>query len=430
MYKILIADDEPLVSIGMKTLLSHNNPAFDDLDITGTASNGQKAFDMIVQQRPDIVISDIKMPVMDGLELLEKCRQQFGHIPAFIMLTAFEEFEMARKAVSLQAVDYLVKIELNEENLASALTKAKAAVDEHRPETHPATSIDISEDFRQKFLLRLLTGAINERLIASEAEALDINLNYDRFIAVYCQTLPSAGNDNLESSSEKAKRLELTASCMEMARTIISRYLHCLFASVSADSFAMLFCFSCDDPVAEMTNNIMEAVQNAHSMVMNYFNTSLLFGIGSAVSSASGIHSGYEEAVTAARAADESCPVRIFSHIVGANRRSGKDRLISSIQDYVDHNMNGKLQLSEVAEVFGLSPAYLSVLFKKNMDTGFSEYVASRKIEKAKSLLLTTDMKIYEVADATGFESAFYFSKVFKKIEGVSPREFLQLKKG
>ena len=57
---------------------------------------------------------------------------------------------------------------------------------------------------------------------------------------------------------------------------------------------------------------------------------------------------------------------------------------------------------------------------------GFSEYITQMKISRARVMLLEQDMKIYEVADQLGFESAFYFSKVFKKVEGVSPREFVQ----
>ena len=79
-----------------------------------------------------------------------------------------------------------------------------------------------------------------------------------------------------------------------------------------------------------------------------------------------------------------------------------------------------------MAGVFGLSPNYLSILFKKNCGTGFSEYIAQAKINRAKALLMEQDMKIYEAADQLGFESAFYFSKVFKKVTGLSPREFIQ----
>ena len=76
--------------------------------------------------------------------------------------------------------------------------------------------------------------------------------------------------------------------------------------------------------------------------------------------------------------------------------------------------------------MFGLSPNYLSVLFKKTCGTGFSEYITQMKISRAKTMLLEQDLKVYEVADQLGFESAFYFSKVFKKVVGMSPREFAQ----
>ena len=173
---------------------------------------------------------------------------------------------------------------------------------------------------------------------------------------------------------------------------------------------------------------ITEALENARTMITSYFKTTITFGIGSAVSDPLDISVSFDEARTAQSQADNAQPIRLFSHIVGSNRRSGKDKLILTIQEYIDSNLNGKLQLNEVAEVFGLSPAYLSVLFKKSTETGFAEYVYTKKIDKAKEMLLSGDMKIYEVADALGFESAYYFSKVFKKVDGHSPREYIQSK--
>lgn len=70
------------------------------------------------------------------------------------------------------------------------------------------------------------------------------------------------------------------------------------------------------------------------------------------------------------------------------------------------------------------SPNYLSQLFGKYNDTGFNEYVNSCKIGESKKLLAEGNYKVYEIAETLGFESAFYFSKVFKKIEGVSPTEY------
>ena len=92
----------------------------------------------------------------------------------------------------------------------------------------------------------------------------------------------------------------------------------------------------------------------------------------------------------------------------------------------VDNYAPFPVHIPQVAAVFGLSPNYLSALFKKTCNVGFSEYITQGKVSRAKSLLLEQDMKIYEIAEQLGFESAFYFSKVFKKVEGISPREFVQ----
>ena len=127
-YKILIVDDEPLVQIGLKTMIDRDMP---DFEIAGTASNGRDAFRLIDELSPDIVISDIKMPLMSGLELLESSRKDYGPVPVFIMLTAYEDFKMARRALSSEAVDYLVKIELSTDNLRVALDRATHRIQEH-----------------------------------------------------------------------------------------------------------------------------------------------------------------------------------------------------------------------------------------------------------------------------------------------------------
>ena len=78
-----------------------------------------------------------------------------------------------------------------------------------------------------------------------------------------------------------------------------------------------------------------------------------------------------------------------------------------------------------MAEVFSISPNYLSVLFSKYNDVGFTDYINQSKIEAAKKMLSESDLKIYEVSDILGFESAFYFSRVFKKITGLAPRDYM-----
>ncbi len=214
-----------------------------------------------------------------------------------------------------------------------------------------------------------------------------------------------------------------------MAKEILSKYNNqCRVVSVDLRHFVVVFFFAEDTDVSTTMDEISDALENAGKMVAGYFKSAITFGIGSAVSKVTDISVSCDEAMTALSSSDEETPISRYDIIVGNNRRSGKDKLIQTIQEYIDDNLNGRVQLNEVAEAFGLSPAYLSVLFKKAMETGFSEYVYTKKIEKAKEMLLSGDMKIYEVADALGFESAYYFSKVFKKVDGHSPREYIRSK--
>lgn len=108
MYKVLIVDDEPLVQVGIKSML--NCQAL-GLEICGVAANGEAALGIIEASSPDIVICDIKMPIMSGLELIKICCERYGcHKPVFIFLTSYEEFSMAKEALTYQASDYLVKL--------------------------------------------------------------------------------------------------------------------------------------------------------------------------------------------------------------------------------------------------------------------------------------------------------------------------------
>ncbi len=125
MYRIILVDDEPLILAGIASLIT-----WEDFDCTivGKATNGPSAYDMILEEQPDIVITDIRMPVLNGLELIEKCQKQ-GCRFVFIVLTNLEDFQLARQAMVLGACEYLVKLNLTPEELSGALIRAKEIYD-------------------------------------------------------------------------------------------------------------------------------------------------------------------------------------------------------------------------------------------------------------------------------------------------------------
>ncbi len=530
MIKLLIVDDEPLVQIGIKSML---NWADLGIEVCGTAVNGANALQMIEEYSPELVITDIRMPIMNGLELIRTCRETYGKLPLFLVLTSYEEFQLVKEALSYQVVDYLVKLELDATSLKEAIDRALERLKELNA-TRAASSAGrpLLQVYHDKFFLRLLHNLFDqEEQFRLQAKDLGLDFTDSYYVTAHGEIYDIAGqNMNHE------QLMNLYSSTIQMIREILARHLSCHVISLDLKHFAVIFCFQTakdmDYPL------ILEAVSNARSMVHNYFNVWFSVGIGTAVDSPLRISSSYQEARMAFLATDADHPVirsdettleqyrnpfnislfrnditkafeefdtdvlyqtftdmmnlfatnplrylqavdgacnllyltrsllpegdetlsEIFSNYPNgchsiyqssnveqvlawmAVLRDGlcetlkqkkvtyKANVIHSVQKYIQAHIEEKLSLNDIAAVFGLSPNYLSVLFKKTCSIGFSEYISHMKINKAKSMLLEQNMKIYEVAEHLGFESAFYFSKVFKKVEGISPREYIQQK--
>lgn len=156
MIRVLLVDDEPLVLIGMQSMLNWSEQG---CELVGTARNGAEALEKIGTLHPDIVISDIRMPVMDGLQLAEKSHEVYGSLPVFIVLTSYEEFDYVRRCMGFGAVDYLVKIDLTTDTLCSALTRAKEAIEKENAVRTPSPAVNGSlESYRERFSSSFITA--------------------------------------------------------------------------------------------------------------------------------------------------------------------------------------------------------------------------------------------------------------------------------
>lgn len=147
MIKLLIVDDEPLVQAGIRSMVN-----WEDLNISivGIAANGAAAYEMIKKYEVEIVITDIKMPVMSGLELARKCVDSGMDVPVFIFLTGYEDFHYAKEALTVQAIDYLIKLELTPEALIQSLDRAIARLSELRYSSR-TPDLAINTIFREQF---------------------------------------------------------------------------------------------------------------------------------------------------------------------------------------------------------------------------------------------------------------------------------------
>jgi len=100
------------------------------------------------------------------------------------------------------------------------------------------------------------------------------------------------------------------------------------------------------------------------------------------------------------------------------------DKRIDIVKNYISNNYYKKLKIQDIADILNLSPVYTGALFKKYTGMSINEYINHIRINQAVSIMSSTNCTISETAYMCGFEDIFYFSRVFKKIKGVSPSVF------
>lgn len=535
MTKLMLVDDEPLVLVGLQSMLKWEDYG---IEIAGVARNGQQALEMIDALQPEIIITDIKMPVMDGLELLKASQEKFGRLPLFILLTSFEEFQFVKEAINRQAVDYLVKLELTEQSLVSAVRKALEELQALRqsqsqaPVPRAPSERYGMQQFYDRFFVRLFNNLFeDEEQFLAQRRELGVDFSFDAYAVCYCELL-----DLHTEGMNQEKLVNLYSSTTRMVWETVTKYMACHITSLDMRHFNITFCLSeQEEPIYQKV--LQNVLEKAAEVVYNYFSVRMVCAVGAKVTAPYHISESYYTARLCHPEADLDVPVVFFdqegvagdatvvydlsaykkdltqafeeldadtldetiTHIIESlqhnptrrlqamdaacnllfmclsqltdgeevvsqifegepegyksiyrqhtiseitawvdrlrdglvqtlrgRKRGYKDKVIGEIKDYIRANLDKRLSLNDVAAVFGFSPNYLSQLFAKQAECSFVEYITAEKIRAAKEMMQEGNSKIYEIAERLGFENAFYFSKVFKKVEGCSPREYIQ----
>lgn len=155
MYKIMIVDDEMLVRIGVKSLIDWQEMGF---EIVAEAGNGQSAFEKYVAFKPDIVITDIKMPKQDGLWLTQKIKE-YNPNTEIIFLTCYDDFTYAKQAIKLKVSDYILKAEMEEAELKAILLEKKKKLDASAGQAANNQNNKLILRKQQEYLLGLLLSS-------------------------------------------------------------------------------------------------------------------------------------------------------------------------------------------------------------------------------------------------------------------------------
>jgi two-component system response regulator YesN len=381
MWKVLIADDEPKIRRGLRTAIERLRA---DMKVVAEAEDGEAAFELVRKVKPDILMIDVRMPFLGGLQLIEKINAEKADC-IIIVVSGHDEFEYAQRALQLKVFEYVLK-PVPQEVLEGVLGRA-------------AESLDSSRNLpllREQFLRDWLRGRLSPLELSEQARFFEVQASGPVALAlihVVDRAVATA------PSEERERRLALYA-----VRSAAEE----LFAGLSP---LWVFSDERDDIVVLCAcaggKAWVEAASRLESRVVPSLCQALIVVQATVPDAGLGVPEAYE--ALSAEVAER-----------GSHRA-----LVATAQRYIDaHFGQASLDLEEVASAARISPGYLSRLLK--LETGFSfvDYLARVRINKAVQMMSDPAVKVYEVAEAVGYQSQHYFSRAFKRVFGRPPVEY------
>lgn len=529
--KVFLVEDEVIIRSGVKKSINWEQEGY---EFVGEASDGELAYPMILKEKPDILITDIRMPFMDGLELSRLVKKELPDIKILI-LRGYDEFEYAKKAIKIGVTEYLLKpisaAKLTEVLNAVAETIRQENEEKNLLETYFAEMRENTERDKMRLFEKLLMGDLSMGEILEAGERFGMNLGASCYKIVLFKILANLENHvYAEQMVDACSSVEQAASMMEGVY-VFQR---------GVEGWAFLLTAQ-DEKSMEESAKIL--YQNLKQAMKNYTQLEYFGGIGSTVPRIRSLKQSFREAdrAFAARFVEEANQiisqkefeksqmeeglkmqgvvqigksremlqkflsngtreeVKAFSdayisrieeenirstmvrqyvvidvcivilsfceRISSANRLQEeaeelqkmmqKIHSLSEIKKYVvrllneaielrdaesgrrysdliaaakkeieNHYMTEEISLNTVAISVGMSPSYFSSIFSKEAGKTFVEYLTEVRIEKAKEFLMCSSMKTSEIGYEVGYKDPHYFSYIFKKVQGCSPKEY------
>ncbi len=510
MKRLFIADDERPVIEGLSHIVRRDLEA--EFEIVGTASTGREAIERVSELSPDLVLMDVRMPGISGLDAIREIRNR-GSTSSFILITAYERFDIAREAVGLGVLDYLLK-PVAKDRLIEALRTAAAFINrrtelERREILHREREEGLRDFVEASFLELVMLGqrfgpelekyrsdlGISEPLAlalaavfvsplgapdpAAEAraahEAFRATVHYKTralagpLVLGHCLVLLPLRNEGEAAKSVESLRsvIELSHSA-ELARGRIrlgfgsarpfadatQSWAEALSALLGIDRQNDTGRLSADhasfeadqgflDALLELAperadlafERLIESVRAKPELsVFDTYRMVALFGAACRLLVNRGLLDivEVEEMMDLRGLASAADPGMLclaararYSKLTAALERTPhRSPVMMGAVSFLKENFNKPISLELVADFIGLSPNRLSKLFIEETGRGFSDFLIAYRIEKAKELLSMPGASIKLVSAACGYPDPNYFSRLFKKVTGLTPSAF------
>ena len=377
MKRVLIVDDDFLVRTYLKQMIAWEEHGF---YIVGDAKNGQEALELLQRDGADILIADMSMPIMDGIELTRRTKK-LSPRTHILILSCHDDFVYVKEAMKLGIDDYLLNNNLTEETLLDALNKISFTVEDNSSDIERLAFIGrkkLREDFFQAF------DAGNDNL---DELARDLKVKFQSATALMIIPKNWFEREQILSGIERENFLSAFAEMTLNAckNTFGDKVRSMIFVSRKGGFFH--WCLLVD---ADNAGGLAERLQAFAKM---YFNLELKIFLSPPKQT-------FAELAIEWQKIYDACTDSFLQDL------QGKDYLPPTIRlalRYIEEHYREEISQTTVAEAVYLNPSYFSTLFKKSVGKGFSDYLTDLRIEHVKERLATTTEKIKDISTAEGF---------------------------
>ncbi|MBO4884486.1 MAG: helix-turn-helix domain-containing protein [Clostridia bacterium] len=522
MYQIFVVEDELLIRQSIRNAIEHMQGPY---AFCGEASDGEMALSMMQELMPDILLTDIRMPFLDGFGLIRHARAMMPWLKV-VVISGYGDFEFTQKAISLGVDQYLLK-PVRQADLVKVIGEIAARIDREKAAEKlraegPFGQEAVEQALRQHLMRQLLFGGADTNALLERAGTLRLDIVRAHYQTTVCyfdaenpdiSLLRRAVNRTLEPETdilydftapdqltlllydnsaeqlnERAYRLvgilrhevrdlcpvvtAVVGAAVERLGSIAGSYAAavnllrkisgispgqvvsvCDTAQITADivrfsgpfgeAFQQRLLSAAPQDVPALLDEALSGPDGEQfdSMLMRYqalvdlmklavqlvarhtpggseedtaARLSAKFNIFSAAGSRETFRQTAEGLMQAALAARMDMPAEMkYSHVISRAEKY-------AAENFCDPNIS----MISVARHVGMSAAHFSTVFSQTVGRSFISYLTNLRMERAKALLRGTNMRLADIAMEIGYNEPNYFSHVFRKTEGMTPKEY------
>jgi two-component system response regulator YesN len=415
-YKVFLVEDEITTREGIRDAVDWRAAGY---QFCGEAPDGEIALPLIRERQPETVITDIKMPFMDGLQL---CRILRETLPStkIIILSGHDEFRYAQEAIQVGVTEYLLK-PIVPQDLVAALRKVARQIDEeHQTTAHiealQAQMVNQRPLLRERCLLDLVAGNSCPADFIQQAQSLEIDLLAPWYQVLVVRAVPHPDAPQTPLYAVGRQIDAVLAEIIGETDSVVS------FRQGLKETILIL--------KGETPDILVRQAQGLRDLILRRVveRTGYLpvIGAGDPTERLGTIALSFAQALAQISTGEHPAPTEAAAPAADpqlAQRR--EDSPVAKARSYIDaHYADPDISLSQVAAQVLLSPTYFSVVFGREVGATFIEYLTSVRIRKAIELLRSTSLTSSEIAYRIGYENPRYFYSVFRKVVGQPPNEF------